>query len=371
MAMNRRTFLGTLAAVGGLSALGGSSLLASTKIMAEKRVDFSGKTVQFIVPFSEGGGSDTIARFYSPYLSKYLPGNPQVIVRNIPGGGSITGANEFALRTQPDGLSLLTSSGSTQFPYLLGDNRVRYDYRNLEPVVVLPDGGVCYIPASLGIRDASELKKITDQELVYASQGPTSLDLVPLLAFKVLGLNVRHVFGMTGRNEGRLAFERGEATIDYQTSAAYQRNVQSLVDIGDAVPLFSWGVLGANGEVQRDPTFPDIPHFLEAYQMMHGSKPTGVEYDTYKSFFIAGFAGAKPWVLQGGTPPEIVSAYRKAFIDIDKDLEFSEKKGAVIGEYEQALGEDIDDLYRLATTLDSDTEDWIKKHLSSNYNVDL
>ena len=80
------------------------------------------------MPFSEGGGSDVWARFFAPYLSKYLPGNPNVVVRNVPGGGSITGSNEFVARARPDGLAILGTSGSTQFPFLLGDPRVRYDY---------------------------------------------------------------------------------------------------------------------------------------------------------------------------------------------------------------------------------------------------
>ena len=50
-------------------------------------VDFSGKSVTLSIAFSVGGGSDRWARVYAPYLSKYLPGNPTVVVRNMPGGG--------------------------------------------------------------------------------------------------------------------------------------------------------------------------------------------------------------------------------------------------------------------------------------------
>jgi tripartite-type tricarboxylate transporter receptor subunit TctC len=282
---------------------------------AQAQVDLSGQTVEWWIPFGEGGGSDVWARFYAPYLSKYLPGNPNVIVRNVPGGGSITGTNEFVARAQPDGLSFIGTSGSTQFPYLLGDTRVRYEYADLEPVLVSPTGGVVYIPSHFGVSDASELGQLADTELVYASQGATSLDLVPLLAFEVMGLNVRHVFGMTGRGDGRLAFERGEATIDYQTSSAYLTNVVPLVEEGTAVPLFSWGVLDADGNVQRDPTFPDLPHFVEAYEMMHGEPPSGVAFDAYMAFFGSGFAAQKPVMLPEGTPAEIVAAYRPAVID--------------------------------------------------------
>lgn len=338
---------------------------------AQAEVDFSGKTVEWWIPFGEGGGSDVWARFYAPYLSKYLPGQPNVIVRNVPGGGSITGTNEFVARAAPDGLSLVGTSGSTQFPYLLGDTRVRYEYADLEPVLVSPTGGVVYIPAHFGVSDASELGKLAETELVYASQGATSLDLVPMLAFEVMGLKVRHVFGMTGRGDGRLAFERGEATIDYQTSSAYLTNVVPLVEAGDAVPLFSYGVLDAEGNVQRDPTFPDLPSFVEAYEMMHGEKPSGVAFDAYMAFFGSGFAAQKPAMLPKGTPDEIVQAYRQAFVDAVNDPELQAAKGDILGEYEQAVGDDVAGVYAAATSIDPGAREWVRNYLSENYNVTL
>ena len=367
MTIDRRTFMQGVAVAGGAAALGGFGLAGTAR--AQNGVSFAGETIEFVIPFSEGGGSDVWARFYAPFLSKHLPGTPNVVVRNVPGGGSITGANEFAARARPDGLSLLGTSGSTQFPYLLRDPRVRYDYTKLIPVLASPTGGVCYIPASFGVADASQLGQITDRELVYGSQGATSLDLVPMLAFEVLGLNVRHVFGMTGRGDGRLAFERGEATIDYQTTAAYQTAVQPQVESGDVVPLFSWGVIGADGTVQRDPTFPDLPHFVEAYEMMHGSAPSGAEFDAYLAFFGSGFAAQKPAMLQEGTAPEIVEAYRQAFIDAVADPELQAAKGDILGEYTQAVGDDVDALYQIATNIDPEALAWTQDYLTTNHNV--
>jgi len=174
----------------------------------------AGNTVEIVIPFGVGGGSDVWARFNAPFLSKYLPGNPNVVVKNVPGGGSITGTNQYAANARPDGLSLLGTSGSTQFPYLLGDPRVRYDYKSWEVVMASPTGGVAYISSNLGVKSLKDLGKLKGQRLVYGSQGATSLDLVPLLGFRQLGLEVQHVFGMKSRGEGRLAFERGEANID-------------------------------------------------------------------------------------------------------------------------------------------------------------
>ena len=56
-------------------------------------VNFAGKTVNVIVPYTEGGGTDLYARLFVPYLRKHLPGTPNVVIRNMPGGGSIMGSN--------------------------------------------------------------------------------------------------------------------------------------------------------------------------------------------------------------------------------------------------------------------------------------
>jgi tripartite-type tricarboxylate transporter receptor subunit TctC len=249
--------------------LGGvlTALIAAGIPFGAKAADFSGKTIEWIIPFDVGGGTDTWARFNAPFLSKYLPGQPTVVIKNVPGGGSTLGANQFAARARPDGLTLLGTSGSTQFPYLLRDPRVRYDYKDMDVVLAAPTGGVVYTKPEFGIESAADIGKLKGEKLVYASQGATSLDLVPLLAFDLLGLDVQHVFGFKGRGEGRLAFERGETNIDYQTSSAYLKNVEPLVEQGQAVPLFSWGTLDEQGNLVRDPTFPDLPHFGEVYQL--------------------------------------------------------------------------------------------------------
>jgi tripartite-type tricarboxylate transporter receptor subunit TctC len=349
--------------------LAGAAGLVAAPAIAQRAVDFAGRTIEWVIPIAEGGGSDVWARFMAPYLAKNLPGRPTVIIRNAPGGGSITGTNDFYQRARPDGSTFIGTSGSTQFPFLLGDRRVRYDYANMPPILVSPTGGVVYIPARFNVANARELTKVKDQELVYGSQGATSLDLVPMLAFHLLGLKVRHVFGMRGRGEGRLALERGEATIDYQTSSAFLTQVRPMIQAGNAVPLFSWGVLDAQGNVARDPTFPDLPHFVEAYEMMHGRRPSGVEYNAYLAFFGSGFAAQKPAMLPPRTPPEIVAAYRRAFEQAVADPELQAKKGEVLGDYVQAVGDNIQRLYEVATTIAPDAREWVRGYLTANHNV--
>ena len=205
----------------------------------------------------------------------------------------------------------------------------------------------------------------------YGAQNATGLDLIPLLAFEIMGLNVDAVFGMKSRAEGRLAFERGEAKIDYQTSAAYLESVVPLIKEKKAVPLFSWGVLNAKGEFARDPTFPDLPHFAEAYEMAFGKAPSGEAFDAYKAFVVSGFAAQKMTFLPKGTSADIVKTWRDAAAKTFAEPGFKEKARSELGEYDQVTGAPAEALFKIAVNVDPKAKTWIKKWLTEKYNQKL
>ncbi len=345
-----------------------AGLLAAALPLAAQAADFRGKTIDFVIPFPVAGGSDVWARFYAPFMTRYLPGNPTVVVKNVPGGGSTRGANEFAARARPDGLTVLGTSGSTQFPYLLGDTRVKYEYKDWKPVLASPTGGVVFVSADLGVKSAADIGALKNTKLIYGSEGATSLSLVPMLAFRQLGLPVQYVFGMKARGGARLAFERGESNIDYQTSSAYLASVVPMVKSGRAVPLFSWGMLDDKGRLARDPTFPDLPHVGEVIAA-GGGKQSGLEWDTLMAFITAGFGAQKIVVLPKGTSKDIVDTYSEAFRRMQADPAFVSSKAKVLGQYPQATGKAAETLYRVATQVSPASRYWVREHLSQNYGV--
>ncbi|PWS36301.1 tricarboxylate transporter [Falsiroseomonas bella] len=349
-----------------LGAAAGAAILPGR---AGAQVSFAGRTIEFVIPFAEAGGSDVWARFLAPYIAKYLPGQPTIIIRNIPGGGSITGGNEFAQRARPDGMSFFGSSASTQLPFLLGDRRVRYDYANWVPMIVSPTGGVVYVSSRTGISRGDQIAQLKDKELVFPSQGATGLDVVPILALHMLGLKVRYVFGMRGRGDARLAVERGDASIDHQTTPAWLTQVVPMVQAGTAVPLFSYGVQDENGKIVRDPSFPEIPTFEEVYRSMMGREPAGPEYDAYLACSVSAFAGQKPAVLPKETPAPIIAAYRKACEDAVRDPELIARRGDILGDYRQAVGPAADRLYATATSISPEARAWVRQFLTANHNA--
>ncbi len=353
-----------------LKAVLGAMALGSTSF-AIAETDFSGKTIDWVIPFSEGGGSDKWARFYAPLLSEQLPGKPTVVVKNMPGAGSTKGANWFASRAKNDGLTIFGTSGSTQFPYLLDDKRVKFDYADWNVVLASATGGVAYLPPDLAEKWKQDPKSIMDTNFIFGSQGATRLDLIPLLAWDMLGLKVDPVFGIKGRGDGRLMFERGEANIDYQTSGAFLSKVVPLVEEGKAVPIMTWGALNADGEIVRDPTFPDIPTFKEVYQQVKGEDPAGEAWEAWKAFFVAGFPAQKMVFLPNGTDQEVIDTYSSAFKAVTMQADFAEKSKTRLGVYEQATGEKAAVFKKLGTEVPEDTKAWIKSWLKESYGVYL
>ena len=350
-------------------AVGTLSLGISTSALAE--TDFTDKTIEWVIPFSEGGGSDKWARFYAPLLSEQLPGKPTVVVKNMPGAGSTKGANWFAERAKNDGLTILGTSGSTQFPFLLGDPRVKFKYSDWPIVLASSTGGVAYLPAELGAKWKKDPKSIMDTNFIFGSQGATRLDLIPLLAWELLGMKVDPVFGIKGRGDGRLMFERGEANIDYQTSSAFLSKVMPLVDEGKAVPIMTWGALDDDSNIVRDPTFPDIPTFKEVYEQVKGEEPSGPAWEAWKAFFIAGFPAQKMVMLPKDTDQEIVDTYSDAFKAVTQQDDFKAKSEKLLGVYEQVTGKKAASFKKLGTEVEPETVAWVKDWLGERYGVKL
>ena len=180
----------TLLRRGLLGLVAGSSALALSLSAQAQDVDLAGETVEFVIPFSESGGSARWANFYAPLLSEALPGNPTVVVKYRPGAGSTSGANWFQEQDTADGTLIFGTSGSTQFPYLLNDPRVRYEYDDWQVVLASGVGGVTYLPPDVAEKFDGDADDLKDIAFIWGSQGATRLDLVANLAWKMLGMNV-------------------------------------------------------------------------------------------------------------------------------------------------------------------------------------
>ena len=99
-----------------------AALIISSPAQTQTPISFEGKTISFVVGFPAGGGTDASARAIAPFLTKYLPGNPPVVVSNMPGADGMTAMNTFVQpqRTPADGTAITYQnyppSSGTHYP---------------------------------------------------------------------------------------------------------------------------------------------------------------------------------------------------------------------------------------------------------------
>lgn len=355
-----------IAAVAGAVGLLGAGPPASA-------ADFAGKRVEIIVPYEAGGGTDIYARFLAPLLSARLPGNPAVIVTNVPGAGAIAGGNQFQQRAKPNGLTLIGIGTSLTANYVFRDKRVKYKLADWIPVISSPNGTVVYGNGSLGIKTPADLSTLRGKKLVMGANNATGGDLRVLLSLAGLGLKAQEVFGLN-RGDARPSFERGEFNLNFDSTAAYQVQVLPMVQSGVAVPLFTLGIANDRGEVVRDPLVPDVPTYVEAYRSLNGKDPDGPEFKAWLAMFNLNIMTAKGLALPAGTPQDIVDTYNAAIDAVVADFadpKYKAQANDIVGPYPQSVGAAAGAALKGAATFDDQTFDWLKEWLNRNYQVSL
>ncbi|MEC7646976.1 MAG: tripartite tricarboxylate transporter substrate-binding protein [Pseudomonadota bacterium] len=364
----------------GIGAVGLSAILAvgALGVSAAKAVDFSGERITIIVPFNEGGGTDSYTRFMLPYFQKYLPGNPKIIVQNKPGAGGILGGNLFQQKAKADGTWLFALSTSTISNFALGDPRVKFKLDEFIPVILSPRGTMQYVRNDLGTQDISDLKgkiekikSFPKDKLVFGGKTPTSAGLSLRVGLSLLGIETKDVWGMKGNGPMALAFERGEFTINFDNTLSYKNNRKKLHADGTAVPLYTYGVINEEGEIVRDPVWPNVPTWREAYKAVHGKEPSGDGYDAFISLFHMTVTMSKSWNLPAGTPKDIVEAYRTAARKMMADPDFQSKRAKIFGPFEQTIGDAAIGIRNKATTIPPNARKWLAKYVKERYDITL
>jgi tripartite-type tricarboxylate transporter receptor subunit TctC len=328
---------------------------------------YEGKTIEVIIPYGVAGGSDVWIRTIAPYLEKNIAGNPKFNFRNIAGGRAIPGMMEFAHKAKPDGLMVLVSSATNYFPVLLGDKAAKYDFKQWKPLLVNPVGGVMYASPGSGVKRIEDLARA--KNLIYGGISAIGLDMIPLITFELLELDARGVLGFKGRGDARIAFERGETNIDYQTTPAYNATVVPLIKEGKAIPLMSFGQLDEKGDIIRDPAVPELPTVPEVYEKLKGKKPSGKFWETYKIFMPSAFAVQKILWIKGDAPAAASQAFYAAADRLDKDKEFHAKTEKILGGYPLLRGDRLEKTIQQAFQIDAETQRFVKEWTGKKYRV--
>ena len=350
-------------------------MMASTALAAvlgltatAQAADFSGKTIEVIVPFGQGGATFVSAKFLEPYFEKHLPGNPEIDVIDRPGGGSILGANWFEQNAKSDGTTILFTTSSTANPFVLGQEGVEYRLADYRVAYSHPFSAVAYVSPSTGVTSAETIKDASSP-LIYGGIAAAASDLPGLLSFEVLGLDVKTVLGFNGRGPVRLAFEQGELNLDYQFTPVYLTQVVPSVEAGTAVPLWTGGAIEDGVLKARDPIAPDLPSVYEVYETMNGEAPSGIEWDAFQGVASVTYAYGLTGYMHPDTPEDVLDAFEQAVAAINADPDFQEESKKVTNGARLNAGADTEQAIKAALSPSDEVKDYLRNLLSEKYGV--
>lgn len=174
---------------------------------------YKGKTLAFRVGYGTGGGFDTTTRLVARYFGEHLPGNPSVIVENMPGGGGMRVANHLFDAAPKDGTILGVFSPDVALEPLFGNKNAKFSADQFSWIgSMTTDINSCAVwkGAGVGIKTLDDLVK-AKKTIVFGSSGPQSnTSKYPHFLKHVLGAPVKVVTGYKGTNDAVLAMKRGE-----------------------------------------------------------------------------------------------------------------------------------------------------------------
>lgn len=359
-----------------LGALAAVSTVALT--LPAQAVDFSGKTIEWIVPFREGGGTDRLTRILQPKLAALLPGNPTVLVLNQPGGGSIKASNKFHRSAPADGTMLFTASTSTFIPITLQSKLAKYDPNEWRALVNFPRGATFFGwsgqtgAGSLGTDMRSDWEALRGNEkLRFGLETPISAELLDLVALDLLDIEPQVLFGLSSK-KAEAAFVRGEMNINTDNTRGYRKDFQKDERSDGAVrAIWSWGFVDNDGNIQRDPDLDYIPTYEEFYTKVKGEAPSGPGYDLVLNLMNNKVAISKAVMLPKGTPDDIYEAYLEAFRKLVEDPAIKEALKKEVGSLPIYFGETATRNVAAGTQMKPETRDWAKVWLKEHHNASL
>jgi tripartite-type tricarboxylate transporter receptor subunit TctC len=283
---------------------------AAAATPAAPAVSFQGKTITIVVPYTSGGSSDIMTRLFAPTFAQYLPGNPNVVVQNMPGAGGLVGENWVYNVAPKDGLTILHTA--TIVTHALFDpEQVQYEIPRFQWLASVTEGAVAFGSKDLGVRSLKELVG-SGKHVYYGETSPASSRSMPVMLFlSLMGVDYTFVGGYGSSGDMRLALRRGELNMTSDALSGYYTAVKPLVEEGVAVPLAQVGRV-RDGQIVRDPYTPDLPTWGEVARESKGDAvKSAVDYQGIELLPYTR-TGNFSYGYPPGVRPEVVAAGREA-----------------------------------------------------------
>lgn len=312
---------------------------------------YEGKAIRVIVGTSPGGGYDTYTRLIARHFSKYIPGNPTIIVDNMPGAGGLVAANHLFKVAKPDGLTIGHFVGGQFLQQLLAKPGIEFDALKFEYIgVPAQDNFVFGVAKATGI---------TSMEQWFASKTPVKFGAIatgdgtydtPKVVEVALGLPIQIVSGYKGTAPIRLAFNSGEVGGLSNSWQSFRSTWRKELETGELMIVLQLSA-------KPHPDLPKVPLAINLAKTDESRK-------LIQAVAQAHGAAVRPYVLPPGTPKDRVEILRKAFMETVKDPELLNEAGKANLEINPGSGEDLErnvkELLRLEPSLVTRLKDILK-----------
>ena len=319
---------------------------------------YQGKTVRIFVGYLSGDSHDLLARAYARNMGKHLPGNPEIIVQNMPGAGSMIAANHVYNLTKPDGLSLGSIAPGLYYTQLTGRKEVQFDWAKFTWIgSPEKNGTLLFMRSDTPYKTLQDIRIAKEPPRCSATGVGTSGHDVPKLFEETIGLKFRLITGYPGGAEQDLAMERGEVHCRAITIAAYFSRE----------PFITWHKTGfvrvmIQTPRQRNPKIPDVPTLFE---LMDQYKTPDTKRRQALVYLGASGFGSWPIVSTPGLPADRASILREAYAKTLKDPDFMDEAKKRGWELRPVSGEELQTLAKEVIDQPPEVVEWLKKLLAT------
>ena len=321
MVVRSRAWRALLILLGTTTALGDS---ISDAVGQETTPYFQGKQIRLYVGSAPGGGYDAFARVIAVHLPRHISGQPNIIVQNMPGAGSLVLANHIYNLGAKDGTDIGAVNPQISTDPMFHPDRVKFDPRKFNWIgSALREN---HVGVAWHTTQFSTFDDAYKTELVVAGSGG-STDTYPTFTNGLLGTRFKVVSGYKGTKEGMLAMERGEVTGNVGITWASLKATS-----GDWVGTSQVRVFVQFG-LTKHPELPDVPWIYDY-----------ARNDDDRSAMDLVFASqefGRPYIAPPGVPAPVVTILRKAFDDTMSDPEFQTETARRKLDLEPVSGADI------------------------------
>jgi tripartite-type tricarboxylate transporter receptor subunit TctC len=308
-----------------------AAVLPASIASAQSPADFyKGRTLDFYIGYSVGGGYDLYARVIARHIGKHIPGNPTVVPKNMEGAGSLRLANWMFRVAPKDGSVIATIGRGTGFDPILGVKGATFDGTKYTWIgSANNEVSVCVAwNATSGIKTFDDL--FAKEMTVGGTSTSADTDAFPRILNGVLGTKMKIVSGYPGGNDVVLAMERGEvkgrcgwswsSVISTHKAWLNEKKMTVLTQLA----------------LQKHPDLPDVPLVMDL-----------AKNDEQKQILRLIFARqvmGRPYFAPPGIPADRAEALRKAFMATMQDKDFLADAEKAQLEITPVSGEDVQKL---------------------------